>query len=353
MPRLALLAVAGVILAAGCGSSSGEEATGQLSPDPLASDSSAGADLTIAAAGDLGMAPSGIATLETMAEARPDLYLGLGDFSYAGPDSADDYCELVHSTLGEDAPFEIVAGNHEEDSGEDGQIESYADCLPDRVGAVGEYARQYYFDVGGLARLIMISPDLTINGRHYYYGPDDDGADTPELAWLKEAIDGARADGIQWVVVAMHKPCINVGEYYCDIYQDLFTTLIAEGVDIVLAGHDHTYQRSKQIAVDRPGCPVVLVDHFDRDCVVDGDDTYRKGAGTPFVISGAGGAELYQVHADDAEAGYFVATMGRNTPGHRHGFALLTLSPERLDVRFVGSTPGSFGDRFAIEASGP
>jgi hypothetical protein len=42
--------------------------------------------------------------------------------------------------------------------------------------------------------------------------------------------------------------------------------------------------------------------------------------------------------------------MGLNKQG-RHGFVLLTISPRKLAVRFVGSTPGSFGDRFEI-ASG-
>lgn len=334
------------ILIAGCGSS--EEASDGEASRSL-DGSGATTSLTVAAAGDLGMKSGGVATLEAMAAAKPDLYLGLGDFSYAGPDSADQYCELVHSKVGAGAPFEIVSGNHEEDSGEDGRIEDFAACLPDRLEAEGEYGRQYYFDVGELARFIMISPDLTIDGEHYYYGPDDGGGDTPQLAWLKDAIEGARSTGIEWVVVGMHKNCISVGEYYCDVYQDLFSTLIDERVDLVLSAHDHSYQRSKQIFSPRPGCPEVVVDEFDRDCVVADRDTYRKGGGPAFVISAAGGAELYPVHADDPEAGYFAAAMGRNTPGAGAGFTELTISPKRLQARFVGSQGGSFDDSFAIE----
>jgi 3',5'-cyclic AMP phosphodiesterase CpdA len=337
-------------LAAGCGS--GDSGSGRDSPTRalLAPDSSAGARLTVAAAGDFGMERAGVATLEAMATSRPDLYLGLGDFSYAGPGSEDEFCELVHSKIGADAPFEIISGNHEEDSGEDGHVDNFAACLPDRLEAVGEYARQYYFDVGQLVRFIMISPDLTIDGEHYYYGPDDSGGDNPQLAWLEETIDDARATRIDWIIVGMHKNCISVGRYYCDVYQDLFSALIASRVDLVLSGHDHTYQRSKQIAAPRPGCRAVVVDHFDRDCVVAADgDVYRKGGGSVFVVSGAGGAELFPVNASDAEAGYFAAAMGANTRGNRHGFAMLTMSARRLGVRFVGSTPGSFTDRFRTE----
>ena len=339
---LALGALTLMTLASGCGSS-----------DDDAGDSAETADetVTVAAAGDFGMEPAGVATLAAMAKAKPDVYLGIGDFSYAGPHSAREYCDLVESKLGDEAPFEIVSGNHEEDSGEDGRIAEFAACLPDRMDAVGEYAAQYYFDVGDLARFIMISPDLTIDGQHYYYGPDDNGEDTPQLAWLKDAISGARADGIQWVVVGMHKNCISVGEYYCDVYQDLFTTLIQEKVDLVLSGHDHSYQRSKQISAPAPGCREVIVDRYDRDCVVADGDAYRQGAGSVFVISGAGGAELYPMHPGDPEAGYFVATMGKNTPGNRSGFAHLTISPEELQVRFVASEPGSFEDAFTIEGA--
>jgi Calcineurin-like phosphoesterase len=349
MPRVlvALLALSGAIVAGGCGSGGGSSVSDP--PGSLAPMAEPGGDLTVAAAGDFGMERGGVATFEEMASSNADIYLGVGDFSYAGPGTEDEFCDLVHSKLGAGARFEIVAGNHEEDTGEDGRMANYAACLPDRAGAVGEYGEQYYFDVGGLVRFVMISPDLTIDGDHYYYGRGGGGGgDTPQLAWLKQTIDEARAAGTDWIVVGMHKNCISVGEYYCDVYQDLFSTLISEGVDLVISGHDHTYQRSKQIGALRPGCEQAVVDEFDPDCVIDGGDAYRKGAGTVFVIAGTGGAELYPVDHDDPEAGYFAATMGKNTTGARHGFALLTITPRRFEVRFMGSTPGLFADRFSI-----
>ena len=342
---LVATSLAAASLAAGCGSSEPDAAAGGGAAEPALE-----GPVRVAAAGDLGMKPPGVATLRAMARAEPDAYLALGDLSYAGPGSAGEYCDLVDATIGGEAPFEILSGNHEEDSGEDGAISEFAECLPDRLGASGEYARQYYFDLGGLARFILISPDLTIDGRHYYYGLADDGRDTPQLAWLKAAIAGARADGIGWVIVGMHKNCISVGEYYCDVYQELLTTLVEEKVDLVLSGHEHTYQRSKQIAAPAPGCPEVIVDRYDPDCVAASGDSYRRGDGSAFVIAGSGGAPLYEVHPDDPEAGYFAAAMGRDTPGARPGFALLSISPEALQVRFVGSQPGSFEDGFEITA---
>ena len=331
-----------VLLIAGCGGDDAEESDG-----PQALNATSGT-FSLAAVGDIGMKRSGRATLAAMARARPDAYLAVGDLSYAGPQSERSFCRLVSSRVGERAPFAVLAGNHEEDSGDDGQIREFAECLPDRVGAVGNYGVQYYFDVGRLARFVMLSPDLTIADQHYYYGPDDAGGDTPQFAWFKEAISSARDEGIEWVIVGMHKPCITVGEYYCDVYQDLFNTLIEERVDLVISGHDHSYQRSKQVSTSA-GCRQVTVDDFDGDCVSDDGRSVRKGNGPIFVIAGTGGAEMYPVHADDPEAGYFTATMGRNTGGNRSGFVELEISPDRLSGRFVGSTRGTFTDSFSIE----
>jgi hypothetical protein len=304
--------------------------------------------VTIAVAADIGSDDRARATLDAMAAAQPDLHLALGDLSYAGPGSEQDWCELVRSKVGLVVPVQIVAGNHEDDTGEDGSIQRFAECLPDRMNSEGVYGRQYYFDIGKLARVIMISPDLTIDGEHYFYG-----GGTPHEQWLVEAIDGARADGVTWVIVAMHKTCISVGEYYCHLYQEGLDLLIEKRVDLVLSGHDHTYQRSKQIAAGRPGCRQVVIDEHDPACVVDdgSDDEYRKGAGPVFVIAGMGGGDLYDVHRDDSEAGYFAAVMGRNEQP-RWGFASVTVDEDALELQFSPSSPGEFSDRFTIRRGG-
>ncbi len=346
-PESLLIAVAALGIAAGCGSSDDDPSR------PPAIELGSDGVVSVAATGDFGMQETSVATLEAMAEAEPDVYLGLGDFSYAGPESVEPFCELIATELGPDAPFAIVSGNHEEDPGADGRLADFADCLPDRVGAVGDYGREYYFDVGRLARIIMISPALTIDGERYRYRREGVSPDR-HLAWLEATIDEARRRGVKWLVVGMHMNCLSVGRYGCKISKELVSTLLDRGVDIVLSGHDHTYQRSHQLAAPRPGCPRVTPNEFDRDCVADSSGPYRKGGGTLFLVSGAGGAfgSFYSVYPNDPEAGYFAASMGENTRGKRHGFSLLTLEPGRASIRFVGSTPGRFGDR-ALIAAGP
>jgi len=233
------------------------------------------------AVGDIGSGPDGVATLKAMAASKPDVALGLGDLSYGGPASEEAWCRLVATHLGS-TPMQLVSGNHEEDIGEDGRIANFAACLPDRMRSTGRYGSEYYFDVGGLARVIMISPDLTIGGEHYYYGEGNQRVD-----WLESAIDGARSERIPWVLVGMHKSCLSVGAYDCKIYEELLNVLNTKKVDLVLHAHDHNYQRTFQLGLS-DGCSTVRVDSYDPRCVVDrgAAGAHPKGRGTVFVVSG-------------------------------------------------------------------
>jgi len=152
----------------------------------------------------------------------------------------------------------------------------------------------------------------------------------------------------------MHKNCLSVGAYYCNIYQELMSLLVKKKVDLVLHAHDHTYQRTRQLATGS-SCPMVKVDSFDADCVVDSgeDNAYTKGAGSVFVTTGTAGAELYDIKSKDPEAGYFVRWMGANSDP-RKGLTKFAVSREEISAEFVGSTSTSdFADRFAIRGTGP
>ena len=328
---IALMAIAVVVSCQGAGVKTTPQTT-----EPASS-------FTFTAAGDYGSSKDTTATLDLMARSDATFNLALGDLSYSDAPEAE-WCDYVHSKVGETFPFQLVAGNHEDDFGEDGHISEFASCLPDRMGSVGNYPEEYYFDYRGLARFIMISPDLTIDGEHYFYG----GANK-HYEWVADTIDGARAADLPWVIVGMHKNCLSVGAYYCNIYQELMSLLVEKKVDLVLHAHDHTYQRTGQLATGS-SCAMVKVDSFNDDCVVDTgeDNAYTKGAGPVFVVTGAAGAELYEVTPDDPEAGYFVEWMGVNNEP-RKGFTEFTVSRAEISAEFVGSTSTSdFTDKFAI-----
>lgn len=304
----------------------------------------AGNGFLFTSAGDMGTGPEASATLDVIARSGAAFHLALGDLAYnREPESM--WCNYVISKVGARFPFQLLAGNHEEDFGEAGHITNFVQCLPDKIGVTGEYGIQYYFDYNGLARFILISPDLTIGGRHYYYG---DG--NANYQWVARTIDDARAAGMRWVIVGMHKSCLSMGPYYCNIYADLMNLLIDRKVDLILQAHDHSYQRTKQLATGS-SCKELAIDSFDPGCIANGDNnSYAKGRGTIQVIVGTGGQPLYEINRQDSEAGYFVRWMGENA-SPRNGVLGVAVTEGQLRAEFIGSTKTSkFSDRFLIKA---
>jgi hypothetical protein len=305
------------------------------------------ASFVFAAAGDHGANVNTEASLAALDSSGAAFYLSLGDNDYdeITPDEA--WCDFILQrlpTLGAQFPFELVPGNHEEDGGPDGDVLSHAACLPDRLGSSGFYPAQYYFDYPSgdpLIRAITISADLSVGGTHYHYS-----VGTPYYNWLNSAIDSARVAGIPWVAVAMHKNCITAGIKPCEIGTDLLNLLVEKRVDLVLQGHDHNYQRSKQL-YHAAGCAAIATDTYNSACVTDdgSDGVYARGAGTIIVISGAFGRCCVSVNPGDTEAGYF-AQMDSTS----NGFTKYTVTADRIDAQFVAST-GVFTDSFTINGA--
>jgi hypothetical protein len=303
--------------------------------------------VTFAAAGDMGYSPDATATLTAVAGSGADFYLHFGDMAYdqLAPEAA--WCSFVNSKVGTGFPYEIVSGGH--DLGhKEGLIDRYASCLPDRMHSTGTYGKEYYFDhpaAAPLARVIMISPSLPFMEETYDYS-----AGTQHYQWLTAAIDDARARGIPWVVVGMARDCVTAGEKHCEIGTDLFNLLVERRVDLILQGHEHGYERSKQLA-SGPNCPAVPLNRYDPACVADdgADGVYTKGAGPVIVIAGTSGIPLRSMRPKDPEAPDFVTLMGSNMNPTK-GFVKYTLTAGELTARFVRTAQGSFTDAFTIKA---
>lgn len=290
-------------------------------------------------------------------------HLGIGDLSYGRNAQESAWCTYMRAGMGSSVPFVLLAGNHEDDWRANGHIGNFIappDCFPDPVNATGTYGAQYWFDHDAQMRIIMISPGLLVFDTTYRYR-----AGSPEYRWLEQTIDAARAAGIPWVIVGMHMNCLTMGTKGCHELDpggtgadDLLNLLIAKKVDLVLQGHDHTYQRSKQLS-HTPGCTTLRGDYsatggaravYNPDCVVDdgADAAYPKGTGTVFVISGLGGDDIYAVNEADAEAPYFAKWMGAGSAGAGFGFLTITIQGNRLSGEFLPAETGRFTDSFTI-----
>ncbi len=318
-------------------------ATGQYGQSP---------SFTFTAGGDIGGNSSTSTALDLIAQSGSQFHLAIGDLSYSEITPESKWCSYVQSRVGSTFPFELLSGNHE-DGGEiqDGLIDNFVQCLPDRLGAVGTYGKEYYFDYPAsspIARFIMTSPGLNFtNGGSYSYA-----AGTAHYNWVSNTIDNARAAGIKWVIVGMHKVCITMGIMPCDIGTDLFNLLVSKKVDLILQAHDHDYQRSKQLALNGTTCTAISPAAYNSNCVVNDGSTgnYTQGAGPVVVIVGSIGEALFNLSTAAADAGYFAKWMGNNI-NPTNGLAKFSLSSDQLTVsaNFTGSTaPNNFTDSFTI-----
>ena len=159
-------------------------------------------------------------------------FLPLGDIQYeAGESSAFD--TVYDPAFGRLLPItEPVAGNHEwKTDGASGYFEYFGS----RAGTATEPWRSFR-PVKGWQVLLLDSNCSNVGGC---------GPESPQGRWVTETLAASRAD---CVLAAWHHPLRTSGEYYGDSDSgsraaQLWESLVPAGVDLVLNGHDHLYER--------------------------------------------------------------------------------------------------------------
>lgn len=194
---------------------------------------SAGADTVtrIAVAGDTGTGP-GTAIEQTVAamadQARGRGYDGLillGDLIYPEGD-ADQAGSRVTGVFARvlrgGTQLLPVLGNHDYESGEQGDILA-------RTGRDSSW----YADQVGIVRVVVLDTEQI--------------GDPVQTGWLRRTL--AAPTDAAWTIVVMHKPAFSAGYHGSDqeIQQRWVPLFEQFGVPLVLAGHDHDYQRSEPI----------------------------------------------------------------------------------------------------------
>ncbi len=303
---------------------------------------------TFSAVGDIGNNSDATAVLKTV-PGNGEFFLMLGDLSYQAPPETV-WCSYVKNIIGT-LPVVIVSGNHESVSTyNNGLIDNFiaANCLPPpSFGFSGVYGKEFFFDypkTAPIARFIAVSPDLPFQNPTTTYSSK---VGTAHYKWASDTIDQARAAGIKWIIIATHRPCLSVGVKTCEMGTDFFNLLIQKKVDLVLMGHDHGYQRSKQLA-HSTNCTAITPNVLNTNCIVDDgkDDLYTRGSGPVFVVAGMGGRAAYAGSATDPEVQYmsnFMAVVA-------HGITKVKVTKDRLDLDFVKANGATFADHFSIVA---
>lgn len=186
---------------------------------------------------------------------RPLFHLFNGDLCYANlaQDRVRTWWDFWenNSRSARHRPWMPSAGNHENERGN---------------GAIGYAAYQTYFEVpeaseqtqvtrglwysftAGAVRVISIANDDVAyqDGGDSYVRGYSGGA---QRAWLESELRAARTDRhIDWVVVCMHQVAISTADKFngadLGIRQEWLPLFDRYGVDLVVCGHEHHYERS-------------------------------------------------------------------------------------------------------------
>ncbi len=279
-------------------------ATADPTPEPFTDSPLRRPVVQVVAAGDISeCTPAECVAADTAAlvtELDPDLVLALGDTQYPGGSLADLETEY-DSTWGRFLEItRPAAGNHEYHTpGAEGYF--------DYFGASAAPANDGYYSFDAKAWHVVA---LNTNDECQVVACDDG---SEQQQWFAADL----ADTSQSCVLAyMHHPRWSTGEHLdIEAVDALWRTAVEGGVDVVLAGHDHNYERFAPLDAD-------------------GDEDT---AGAAEFVVGTGGAELRKfAEAPRAETAARFADA--------YGVLEFELGRSSYSWRFVG-TEGEVRDR--------
>ncbi|MCF3105756.1 metallophosphoesterase family protein [Streptomyces roseoverticillatus] len=187
-------------------------------------------------------------------------------------------------------PWMPCAGNHEneKDNGPIGAAgyQTYF-ALPASSASSDEETRGmwYAFTVGAVRFISLANDDVALqDGGDTYISGYSGGA---QRRWLERELKAARADrGIDWIVVCMHQPMISSHRSAgsdLGVRRAWGPLFDAYGVDLVVSGHEHHYERSHPVRGTLPNEARTPVPVSTRTDLVD------TGKGTVHMVIGAGG----------------------------------------------------------------
>jgi hypothetical protein len=310
-------------------------------------------DCGTAAVGDFGSWMVRDAYLEFAGTRKTDVWLMLGDNAYySGTDS--EYTDAVFNTFQELLRQTVLwstIGNHETYSVEPDGNHAYFNIfsLPTagQAGGLPSGTENYYsFDY---ANIHFVCLDSELSSR---------AADSPMLTWLEQDLAANTND---WLIAFWHSPPYTKGSHnsdtefnLADIREQFLPVLENYGVDLVLCGHSHCYERS--LLIDGYyGYTGTLTPSMVKDAgsgQPEETGAYLKPntgpnahEGTVYVVAGSSGWATFLQFDGPQEA--------MHTTLLRRGSMVIDVDGHRLDAKFLRDS-GAIDDHFTIlKGAGP
>lgn len=273
-----------------------------------------------------------------------DLWVMLGDNAYNSGTDAEYQAavfEVYGPTLRTTALWPTL-GNHDGISADSADESGpyYDNFTLPRAGEAGGVASgteaYYSFDYANVHFICLESFET------------DRSAGGPMLSWLRADLDATERE---WIVAFWHHPPYSMGSHNSDreielveMRENALPILEAAGVDLVLSGHSHSYERSFLLdghygASDTLDPETMILDGGDgRE---DGDGAYSKPAlahhGAVYAVAGSSGK------TSNGPLDHPVMFVSLKELGSM----VLDIDGDRLDAVFLTST-GAVHDRFTI-----
>jgi len=274
-------------------------------------------NFNFAAAGDFGCSTNTKNTVENMQSKEPEIVLALGDLSYHS--TADCWFDMMSPIKDK---LMITLGHHDV---EDGQAK-----MDQYLNSFGLEKPFYSYEYNKVHFLVMSAKSV------YYKGSEQYNFILEDLKKASENKD------VNWIVVSSYgPPYTSPSEHTAfkeirDVYHPIFEKY---GVDLVLSGHNHNYQRTHPITYNPNDSSEPVVTN-DRSTEYDSQKD-----GIVFAIVGTGGVNFYSF---DGQAP-FVDTQFAN----KFGFLNIDISNGNPHTKLTGTFYDNKGDQildqFAID----
>lgn len=198
-----------------------------------------------------------------MLAARPELSLALGDNAYESG-TEEEHQSNLFAPLAEllaDVPYFPSPGNHEYVTA---NAQPYLDNFHLPANNAARTERYYSFDWGFVHFVALDS----------MCGRGTESADCSASAQREWLAQDLAASQQPWKVVFFHHPPFSSGDHgsYAELQSAWGPLFEANGVDLVLTGHDHDYERSHPL--------------------VNGEVVPADSGGVTYLVVGSGGAAL-------------------------------------------------------------
>ena len=254
-----------------------------------------------------------------IADSQAQMVTIAGDISYAdGEQSAwDDWFNYQQDSMTV-IPWVTAVGNHENEPGygftpyehrfdSDGQIES----------EVFWYSR----NVPGVHMVFMST--------EHDYEPG-----STQYTWLEQDLGSVNREVTPFVIVYGHKPMYSSNSYHgseVELRTALETLYVNNGVDLVIAGHDHFYERTWPVAGE------TVVNNGK-------DDRFARGHAPIHLVVGIAGRSAYE-ELDEPQPEW--SAYRENST---YGWTRLVYDGDAREISFTHyRTDGTIGDQFVLQ----